>query len=258
MDALVTAGGIPEPGDPLYEYTQGQSKSLLDMAGKPMVQWVLDALGGAKLVDRIVIVGLDESSGLTCAKPLAYVPNQGGMIANIRAGTEKIQELNPEGEYILIAASDIPTITPEIVDWAIETALESNHAMYYNAIERSVMEARFPGSNRTYTSLKGIQVAGGDLNVLASWTVVAQEGLWDRLQAVRKNPLKQAALVGIDTLLMILFRIVDLDGAARQATKRLGFPCRAILCPHAEIGMDVDKPHQLELLRADLAQRNSA
>jgi NDP-sugar pyrophosphorylase family protein len=44
MDAIVIAGGIPEPGDPLYEYTQGQPKALLDIAGKPMVQWVLDAL----------------------------------------------------------------------------------------------------------------------------------------------------------------------------------------------------------------------
>ena len=29
MDAIVTAGGIPQPGEPLYEYTQGKSKALL-------------------------------------------------------------------------------------------------------------------------------------------------------------------------------------------------------------------------------------
>ena len=45
MNAIVTAGGIPQPGDKLYAYSNGDSKALIDLAGKPMVQWVLDALG---------------------------------------------------------------------------------------------------------------------------------------------------------------------------------------------------------------------
>lgn len=37
MDAIVTAGGIPKPDEPLYVRTQGQSKALLDVNGKPMI-----------------------------------------------------------------------------------------------------------------------------------------------------------------------------------------------------------------------------
>ena len=58
MDAIVTAGGIPQPDEPLYAFTQGGPKALLDIFGKPMIQWVLDALEGAKGVDNIVIIGL--------------------------------------------------------------------------------------------------------------------------------------------------------------------------------------------------------
>ena len=57
MDAVVTAGGIPEPEDLLYPYTKGESKALLKIAGKPMVQWVLDAVSQAKTIDRVVVVG---------------------------------------------------------------------------------------------------------------------------------------------------------------------------------------------------------
>ena len=64
MDAIIIAGGIPEPGDPLYEFTQGKPKALLDIAGKPMVQWVLDAIGGADRIDQVVLVSLSEESGL--------------------------------------------------------------------------------------------------------------------------------------------------------------------------------------------------
>ena len=59
MDAIITAGGIPKPEDPLYPFTQGISKALLEIAGKPMIQWVLDALNEAATIDNIVIVGLD-------------------------------------------------------------------------------------------------------------------------------------------------------------------------------------------------------
>ena len=57
MDAIVTAGGIPQPDDPLYVYAKGDAKALIDIAGKPMIQWVLDALSDAKNVDNVIEIG---------------------------------------------------------------------------------------------------------------------------------------------------------------------------------------------------------
>jgi hypothetical protein len=39
-----------------------------------------------------------------------------------------------------------------------------------------------------------------------------------------------------------------------MVSKRLGLRGRAVVCPYAEIGMDVDKPFQLEIMRADLSR----
>lgn len=44
MDVIVTAGGISKQGDPLYKYSQGKPKALLDIAGKPMVKWVMPSV----------------------------------------------------------------------------------------------------------------------------------------------------------------------------------------------------------------------
>jgi hypothetical protein len=41
-------------------------------------------------------------------------------------------------------------------------------------------------------------------------------------------------------------------------SKRLNLSGKAIVCPFAEIGMDVDKPHQLEIMRHYLNRRNAA
>src|SRR5512147_1540095 len=107
MDAVVMAGGIPNAEDPLYVFLKGDAKALVDVAGKPMIQWVLDALGGAKRVDNVILVGLSAKTPLTCAKPLYYVSNQGRMLANIVVGVNKALELNKKNQYVLIVSSDI-------------------------------------------------------------------------------------------------------------------------------------------------------
>lgn len=255
MDALVIAGGIPLPEDPLYEYTHGLPKALLDVAGKPMVQWILDALSQSRTVERVVLVGLSQDGGLVCAKPLTFIPAQESMLHNIRTGVEKVLELNPEADNVLTVSSDIPAITGEMVDWVVTTAMETDHDIYYNVISREIMEARFPNSKRSYTRLKDMEVCGGDMNVIRARTVVNNEELWDRILAARKNVLKQAALVGFDTLLLLLVGQLSLEGGVKRVSKRLNIQGRALFCPYAEVGMDVDKPHQLQILRQELSQK---
>jgi hypothetical protein len=248
---MVLAGGIPEPGESLYEFAKGGSKALIEITGKPMVQWVLDALSEAKSVGRVVVVGLDESSGLKCTKPLSYLPNQGGMLDNIRGSAREIARLNPSAEYVYIVSADIPTINNQMVDWVGAQVKPGDEAIY-NVIERSNMEKRFPNAKRTYVKLKGMEVCGGDLNIVSLPTILSHTGPWERIAAARKSPLKQAALVGYDTLILFLLRAMTLDQAVRRAAKNLKLSARAVVCPYAEIGMDVDKLHHLEIVRADM------
>ncbi|PIX47471.1 MAG: hypothetical protein COZ54_01230 [Anaerolineae bacterium CG_4_8_14_3_um_filter_59_70] len=227
----------------------------MDIAGKPMIQWVLDALSESKIVENVVIVGLTEKSSVTCKKSFHFIPNQGKMIENLRAGAEKVLELNPKAEYVLIVSSDIPAISGEMVDWTVNTAMQTDEDIYYNIIQREVMEKRFPSSKRTYTRLKDMDVCGGDMNVGRISLILEEDtDLWEKITNARKSPLKQAGLIGFDTLFLLLFRQLTLEKAAANIMKRLKITGRAIVCPYAEIGMDIDKPHQLEIMRADLAK----
>jgi GTP:adenosylcobinamide-phosphate guanylyltransferase len=248
---MVLAGGIPEPGETLYEFTKGGSKALIEIAGKPMVQWVLDALSNANSVGRVVVVGLDERSGLKCKKPLSYLPNQGGMLDNIRGSAREIARLNPSAEYVYIVSADIPTIDSLMVDWVGAQVKPGDEAIY-NVIERSTMEQRFPNAKRTYVKLKGTEVCGGDLNIVSLPTILSHTGPWERIASARKSPLKQAALVGYDTLILFLLRAMTLEQAVARAAKNLKLHARAVVCPYAELGMDVDKLHHLEIVRADM------
>ena len=257
MDAIVTAGGIPQPNDPLYAFARGEAKALIDVAGKPMIQWVLDALSEAKLVDNVIIIGLTAKSGLSCSKPVTYISNQGRMLANIVAGVEKTLELNNKAEYVLIVSSDIPAIKGEHIDWLIETAMQTKDDIYYGVCPREVMEARFPDSRRTYTRLKDMQVCGADMNITHVSMATEHLDMWEELIGNRKSPLKQAATIGFGTLFLLAMGQLTLANAVERVMKRIGITGRPIIWEHAEPCMDVDKPHQLEIMRADLAAQQA-
>ena len=252
MDAIVIAGGIPQPQDPLYTYSNGDSKAMIDVAGKPMVQWVLDALSGAQHVDNVIIVGLTSKTELSCKKPLYYVSNQGRMLANIVAGVNKSLELNKKTQYVLIVSSDIPAAKSEHVDWLVETCMQTEDDLYYGVCPRDVMEKRFPDSKRTFTHLKDMDVCGADMNITHVRMTTEHLDMWESLIGTRKSPLKQAGIIGFGTLFALFLRQLTLEDAVKRVCDRIGIQARAIVWPYAEPCMDVDKPHQLELMRDDL------
>lgn len=259
MDAIIIAGGIPQPQDPLYTYSNGDSKAMIDVAGKPMVQWVLDALGNASSVDNVIIVGLTSKAELSCQKPLHFVSNQGRMLSNIVAGVNRSLELNKKTQYVLIVSSDIPAVKSEHVDWLVENCMQSKDDLYYGVCPRQVMETRFPDSKRTYTHLKDMDVCGADMNVTHVRMATEHLDMWESLIGSRKSPLKQAGIIGFGTLFALFLRRLTLEDAVQRVCERIGIQARAITWPNAEPCMDVDKPHQLQLLRDDLdAQQRKA
>ncbi len=257
MDAIVTAGGIPLPGEPLYEYTRGGPKALLEVAGKPMIQWVLDAVSGSPSIDHIIVIGLSELGKIQINKPVTFLPNQVDMISNVREGLDELKRINPSAEFALLVASDIPGISSEMVTGMAEAIQKYQVDLLYTVISRQVMEAKYPASRRTYTHLKDIDLCGGDMNAVRVSIMEKTSKVWEKLTSARKNPLKQAAILGPEILFSLIFRTATLESAAKMICKRIGITGKALVGVYAEVGMDVDKPHQLEIMRADLARRKT-
>jgi molybdopterin-guanine dinucleotide biosynthesis protein A len=255
MDAVVLAGGIPRPDEPLYSYSNGEAKALIDIAGKPMIQWVLDALGSAKSVERIIVIGLSAKSDLTCRKPVTYLSNQGKLLDNLKVGAAKALEFNPQANYVLFSSSDIPAVTSEMVEWLVKTCKETEDDIYYNVIRRQEMEQVFPASKRTYTHLKDMEVCGGDMGMARAAIVTENPDFWTKIIDSRKSPISQAMLLGPVIIFKLLTRQLTANDVIQRVAKKLGLKGRAIVCPYPELGMDVDKPHQLEIMRAFLSQR---
>ena len=251
MDAIILAGG-KSSDDPLSALAGGSLKSMLPIAGKPMVQWLLDAVSGSKLIDTVVLIGIEDASSLSCRKPLICMPDEGTLIGNMQQSSQKLNEIHPQESHVVSFSADIPLATPEIIDHMVAIFQKCEYDIYYSVVERPVMEKRFPGSKRTYIKIKKDEVCGGDLNSFSKKAVLKPDALWQDLIKARKNPLKQAAMIGIDSLLLLVLGLVDLDEVAARVCKRMGITGKVLKVPYAEIGMDVDKPFQFEIVQAEL------
>ncbi|MEJ5314455.1 nucleotidyltransferase family protein [Anaerolinea thermophila] len=255
MKAILAAGGEASPRDPLYPFTRGNPKALLDLAGKPMVQWVIDALNASSAVESIVVVGLPPDTHLESRLPLRFLPDHHGMLENFQAGARAIYEEDRRDQVVLAVSSDIPLIRGEMVDWVAQNTQDIEADLYYHIIERHVMETRFPGSRRTYLRIEGREYCGCDLNAMRLKAVLEADSNWNAMVQSRKNPLRQARLIGWDILLLLLLGRLTIPEAERRFSRRMGLRARAISCPYAELGMDVDKPVQYELARRELSAR---
>jgi CTP:molybdopterin cytidylyltransferase MocA len=252
LTAVITAGWSPKGDDPLTEYVKEGSKALIPIAGKPMIVHVVDALAESRYIKHVIIVALDPSLGVQFPVPVEYLPDHGGLVANANAGIQYALEHHPNIDAVLLCSSDVPTITPTIVDDFIEECLRTDHDVYYSIVERSVMEARFPKSHRTFVHLRDGDFAGGDLSIFRPGANFDHQDLMKKLATARKSILRQASMLGPVVFFRLLTRQLSLAEAEKRAQKIFEIHARAVPCPYAEVGMDVDKPFQLEIVRAEL------
>jgi hypothetical protein len=202
---------------------------------------------------RVVVMGLPALPELKYPHGMTFLNNEGSILENIQAGGRELMRQDPTPRPVLLVSGDAPSIRPEMLDWLATNVENQDAELFYTVIERSVMEARFPGSRRSYVHLKDLDVCGGDVSVLRTDTAIREHPNVNQLIENRKNAIRQAGILGIDLLFTLLLRQLDIEKAEKKISKRLGITGKIVVAPFAELGMDVDKPNQLKLVQNYLA-----
>lgn len=253
--AVVMAGGS-RGADELLQQLGAEAKSLIKIRDREMVRYVVDALIGSGRVERLVIVGLqpDTIPGLVpVGFPAEFVEDQGDMIANAVAGLSRLIDQ----ERVLVSSADIPLLTGEVVQQFLDECARSGADVCYPVVERSVMEARFPGSGRSYRPLRDGHFAGGDLCLVNPRVALTNLEMAAQLASARKSAWKIVRLFGPKIILKFLTRRLTIADAERKGDEVFHCRCKAIICRYPEIGMDVDKLHQFHMVEETLIGRKS-
>jgi 2-phospho-L-lactate guanylyltransferase (CobY/MobA/RfbA family) len=248
VDAIILAGA---PSTPDMESPQGyNSRAMIELGGKSMLQWVVDAVGGAPSVGKIAAIGNVNAEGLD----LVLEPGK-NLVENIKRGIDALGI----GEYILVVSSDIPLVTSEAVEDFLQRAMLQKADMVYPILSKSDCEAKYPGLKRTYLRTADGVFTGGNMVLLKPDFV---ERNWDNIMnayLARKQVLKLARMIGLGILIRAAFAPI-FPGALTvsmledAASRMLGAKIAAVVSPYPEIGEDVDKPSDLEAVRKILLE----
>jgi CTP:molybdopterin cytidylyltransferase MocA len=254
FDAVITAGYDRNKVDPLVEITGQPQKVLIEIAGAPMIWHVVRALEESERIGEIVIVGLDPKDAPDFGRPIHYVADQGGMTANQRAGAEKAAAINSQNRYVLAMAADAPLLTGEMLRWFIDACRPLEYDIYWGIVERTVMEATFPLSKRSYLRLREGRFCSGDLFLVDLEAGLRTHRRMERFFASRKNILQQVRMLGFNVIFNYLIGRLSLKMMLGVVERELGATGEPIHLPFAEVGMDVDKPRHLDHIKRYLAQ----
>lgn len=217
-----------------------------------MVAYVLAALRACDEVDRIVVVGPLELAGVVTTPGVEIAPCGDSMIDNIRIG---VTSLEARGKVLLVT-SDIPLIDGVAIRDFLERCHGNGQAdLYYPIVSKEVNERDYPGVRRTYVRLQEGVFTGGNLILLESAIVDSCPELLGRAIALRKQPLQLARLLGGRCFARLVCSKLSIDEIEARVERMLGFRGRAVVSEYAEVGIDVDKPSDLELAQRILAER---
>jgi GTP:adenosylcobinamide-phosphate guanylyltransferase len=235
---------------PLKDESTATNEALIDIGGRPMIQYVIDGLRQSRHIGRIVVVSPPgEIEPHVSGEQLEFVPSGAEIVDNIRAGGSRL----PQDEQVLIATCDIPLIKGEIVDGLIDLCRSRPGAeLYYPIVEKQLGEAKYPFVTRTYVTLKEGVYTGGNLFLIEPRIIEPTAPKVRAFLQNRKNPFKLAKLVGLTFLFKFLLKVLTLKEAEEAVSRLWGVRGAVIVCPYPEVGIDVDKPSDLHLARAVL------
>lgn len=248
VSVLILAGQREGVVDPLCEAAGVERKAIIPINGKPMIDYVLDALDAARLKTPFYVSGFDADYDAR----LTQSPSAPGPAGSAHAA------LTDDITFpCLMTTCDHPLLTKDMLDVFINGAKHSGADFCVGFAEKSVIQPAYPNVKRTYWNFSDTPVSGCNLFYIANENGLKVIEFWKQAQHLRKQPIKLARTVAWGLLFKYLLGRLTLMEAFSYVSKRLNITASPIFIPIAEAAIDVDKPSDKVLVERILAGDHS-
>lgn len=219
----------------------------VNICGKPMLYYVIKALRESKLITRIIVCGDsgELKSVLACFPNLIFTKSGENMLETLYNGIDALENKDSKA---LVVTGDIPLLTTEAVNDFLNNC-NLDFDVFYPIVDKKLCEIKYPNVKRTYVKLKEGFFTGGNLLFFNPKIILKCEGQVNILYSLRKSPIKLANKMGFSFIIKYLLGMVSLVDVEDVVAKTLGIQGKGVITNYPEIGVDVDKPSDLELVR---------
>ena len=245
--AVVLAGSRGSE-DPVAAARGVSHKAFAELAGRPMIEHVLDALAAAPSIGGALVVIERDAPALPHAG-VRRLDAAGSPSLSALAGFEAA------APPVLLTTADHPLLTAAMLEHFLAEARASGADVAAGVAQREVVEAARSSSRRTYLRFRDGAVSGCNLFALMTPRARAALAFWRRLEAQRKRPWRMAWALGPGTLARYALGRLDMAAAARALGRAAGCEAAMVALPFSEAAHDVDKPSDLAFAEAQLRGR---
>ncbi|ADL11633.1 NTP transferase domain-containing protein [Acetohalobium arabaticum] len=248
-NAVLLAGA--ESGDLMPEKSRIDYEAFIEINGKAMISYVLEALNNAEKVNQIIVVGpKSKEEFLTVKGADLIVDAKDSIVENIRLGLQILNKEFNSSQLVLLTTSDIPLVTSEAIDSFItDCEQEGEYSGYYPVIPEEVKQTAYPVAESTSVSLQNDIYTGGNLALVRPKLIISSIPLLKRIIDYRKNPLKMSWILGLKFASKLLFGRLSLGEIEAKVSELAGASCSAVVTDYPELGLDVDNSQDLKLIR---------
>jgi len=244
VSVLILAGQRDGVVDQLCEQAGIARKAVIPINGRPMIDYVLEALESAGLKTPYHVSGFDAAYD----KRLLQSPSGAGP-ADSAATALKSGIMLP----CIMTTADHPLLSETMLIHFLKHSEQTEADFCVGLAEKKIIQPAYPNVKRTYLKFSDRSVSGCNLFYIKNEKGLKAIEFWKQAQHLRKQPLKLARRLGWGVLLSYLFGRLSLEGAFDYASKTLGIAAKPVLIPIAEAAIDVDKPSDKVLVEAILS-----
>lgn len=246
MEAIVLGGALNS--GPIRAIDDTPYEAGIKINDRPMIEFVLDVLEAMDEIQKIAVVipeGLIKEGKWSKVR---LVPPGANMIDSLLQAVTYLQS----NEHVLVLASDIPLITQEALRDFLLSCSQRKADIYYSFVPKVTVEQKYPKVKRTYVHLKDGIVTGGNIVLIEPQTIITYKERLRQAITLRKHPLKLCRLLGFGFLLKLLLGQLGVGEIESRVEEILKLKGAGIVSLYPEIGVDVDKASDLELVRSIL------
>jgi GTP:adenosylcobinamide-phosphate guanylyltransferase len=233
-----------EEDNPVARAAGVRCKSLAPINGTPMIFRVLEALSSSGRVKDRVLCGppkiiMEQESELNeyiAAGKVDWMANQ----ATPSLSAYHVMESLPEDTPILLTTSDHALLSPRVVDYFCNAALESGCDVVAGVALHETVTAAYPETHRTAYRFKDGSYCSCNLFAFLTPRARQAPNFWRRVEQQRKNPLRVINELGWITVLRYLMGRLTFAEAVDRISQRLGFKAGLVTMPFPEAAIDVD------------------
>ncbi|CAI3949089.1 Molybdopterin-guanine dinucleotide biosynthesis protein A (MobA) (PDB:1E5K) (PUBMED:32239579) [Commensalibacter communis] len=244
VNALILAGSREGQQDPLAKQAHVSHKAILPILGRPMIEYVVQALSKLSNINKIAVT-IEQRSIVQDILPeyIQYLP------AALGPSDSVIQAIETLGTPLLVTTADNPLLQPEWISHFLKEAELTKCDIAVGIALREQIETDVPNTRRTYIKLADGSFSGCNLFLFRTPQSIQVAKLWQKLEKHRKRPVKMSYLLGYKIILRYLIKCLTRNALKKRIYKLTKAKTHFVVMPWGQASVDVDKPEDLKIVR---------